>query len=92
MNGPSEAVGIYCPIHLFPEQEAEIGRLTLELNGAPSAAEKAPWAQAMIKATDVLMACASYDEESQDCHLCRNFSNLRQKTAALIVMAGSLRR
>jgi hypothetical protein len=81
---------IYCPIDLFPRQEDEIARLTQEINQARTAAEKAPWAQALMEAVDVLLACEQYDEERLDCRLCRNFSELRRKTAALIVKAGRL--
>ena len=81
---------IHCPIGLFPRQEEEIARLTQEINQARTAPEKAPWAQALIEAVDVLLACEQYDEGSMDCRLCRNFSELRRKTAALLVKAGRL--
>jgi hypothetical protein len=81
---------IYCTIGLYPRQEEEINRLTQEINQARTAAEKAPWAQSMIEAVDVLLACQQYDKESMDCGLCRNFSELRRKTAALVVKAGRL--
>jgi hypothetical protein len=81
---------IQCPIGLFRRQEEEINRLTQEINQARTAAEKAPWAQALIEAVDVLLACEQYDQESLDCRLCRNFSELRRKTAALVVKAGHL--
>jgi len=64
--------------------------LTQEINRARTAAEKAPWAQALTEAVNVLLACEQYDEGSLDCRLCRNFSELRRKTASLIVKAGSL--
>jgi len=83
---------IYCPIALFPQQESEIVRLTQAINQARTAAEKAPWAQALIEAVDVLLACDHYDEESADCRLCRNISDLRHKTAALVAKAGRLNR
>jgi hypothetical protein len=81
---------IQCPIGLFRRQEEEINRLTQEINQARTAAEKAPWAQAVMEAVDVLLACEQYDEQSLDCRLCRNFSELRHKTASLIVKAGRL--
>lgn len=81
---------IHCPIGLFPRQEEEIARLTQEINQARTAAEKAPWAQALMEAVDVLLACEQYDEQSLDCRLCRNFSQLRRKTAALVIKAGRL--
>jgi len=83
-------MSIQCPIDLAPRQEAEVGRLTEGLNRAPTAAEKRPWAEALIEATDVLLACEQYDTGSLHCGLCRNFSELRHKTAALVVKAGHL--
>jgi len=66
--------------------------LNQEINQARTAAEKAPWAQALIEAVDVLLAREQYDQESLDCRLCRNFSELRRKTAALVIKAGRLSR
>jgi hypothetical protein len=83
---------IHCPIELFPRQEAEITRLTQEINRAPTATAKAPWAQELMEAVDVLLACEQYDGESLDCRLCRNFSELRHKTASLVIKAGRLSR
>jgi hypothetical protein len=83
---------IHCPIDLFPRQEAEIARLTDALNQAATAAEKAPWAEAMIEAVDVLLACEQYAEASLDCLLCRRFSRLRRETATLVVQASRLSR
>jgi hypothetical protein len=83
---------VHCPIGLFPRQEEEIASLTQEINQAQTAAEKAPWAQALIETVDVLLACEQYDEGSMDCRLCRNFSELRRKTAALVIKAGRLSR
>jgi len=86
----SRQASIHCPIGLFPRQEEEIARLTQEINQARTAAEKVPWAQALIETVDVLLVCEQYDEGSMDCRLCRNFSELRRKTAALVVEVGRL--
>jgi hypothetical protein len=83
---------IHCPIGLFSRQEEEVARLTQEINQARTAAEKAPWAQALIEAVYVLLECEQYDEGSMDCRLCPNFSELRRKTAALVIKAGRLSR
>ncbi len=90
MRETGRRASIHCPTGLFPRQEEEIAHLTREINQARTAAEKAPWAQALIETVDVLLACEQYDEESLDCRLCRNFSELRRKTAALVVEAGRL--
>jgi len=92
MSGREKRVGIHCPIGLFPRQEAEIARLTQAINRAPTAAEKAPWGQALMEAVDMLLACEQYDEGSMDCDLCRNFAELRRKTAVLVVKVGHLSR
>ena len=90
MRETGRRASIHCTIGLFPRQEEEIARLTQEINQARTAAEKAPWAQALIETVDVLLECEQYDERSMDCRLCRNFSELRRKTAALVVEAGRL--
>jgi len=90
MRETDRQASIHCPIGLFPRQEEEIAHLTEEINRAWTAAEKAPWAQALIEAVDMLLACEQYDEDSLDCRLCRNFSELRRKTAALVIKAGRL--
>lgn len=90
MKETDRQASIHCPIGLFPRQEEEIARLTQEINQARTAAEKAPCAQALIEAVDVLLTCEQYDEQSLDCRLCRNFSELRRKTAALVIKAGHL--
>lgn len=81
---------INCPIDLFPRQEAEIVRLTEALNAARTTEAKAPSAEALLEAVNVLLACEVYDEARLDCRLCRNFSELRAKTANLILKAGRL--
>ena len=83
---------INCPIDLFPRQEAEIARLTEAINAARTAEAKAPSAEALLETVNVLLACEVYDEARLDCRLCRNFSELRAKTANLILKAGRLRR
>jgi Mor family transcriptional regulator len=83
---------IHCPIDLFPRQEAEISRLTSALNQAATVTEKVPWAEALLEAVDVLLACEHYDEASLNCRLCRRFSRLRRETASLVVKASRLSR
>lgn len=92
MQETGRQASIHCPIGLFPRQEEEIARLTQEINQSRTAAEKAPWAQALSETVGVLLACEHYDEESMDCRLCRSFSELRRKTASLVVKAGRLSR
>ena len=90
MTETGRRTGIHCSSGIFPKQEEEIGRLTRQINRARTAAEKAPWAQALVEAADVLLACERYEEETLDCRLCRNFSELRRRTAAVVIKAGRL--
>jgi hypothetical protein len=87
---PAQQAQINCPIDLFLRQEAEIARLTEAINAARTAEAKAPAAEALLEAVNVLLACEVYDEARLDCRLCRNFSQLRAKTANLILKAGRL--
>jgi len=87
MRRSGERASIRCPTELFRRQEAEVNRLTQAINLASTAAEKAPWAQELIKVVDVLLACGEYDVTSLHCRLCRNFSELRRKTAAVVIKA-----
>jgi len=90
MSPGEERVGVHCPIGLFSEREAEILRLTGKINQARTAADKGPWARALMESVQVLLTCEHYDEKSTDCSLCRGFSELRYKTAELVVKAGHL--
>ncbi len=81
---------IHCPSGLFARQEAEVNRVTQAINQARRATEKAGWAQVLIEVVAVLLECDEYDEESQHCRLCQEFSELRRKTAALVVKAAQL--
>ncbi len=92
MRETGRRASIHCTTGLFTRQEEEIARLTQEINQVRTAAEKGPWGQALIEAVDVLLACEQYDEGSMDCRLCHNFSELRRKTAALVIKAGRLSR
>lgn len=75
---------IRCPIALFEVCEARIRAFTDGINQSQGA-EKARFAQALLEETGRLLACESYDEGAMDCRLCRNFSELRQKTASLVL-------
>ena len=91
MKNSSQA-NLVCPINLFPKQEKEIGHLTETLNHIPNAAGKAAIAQSLLGVVDVLIKCPSFDEENLNCSLCRNISELREKTYNLVVKAGNIHR
>lgn len=91
---PSEhsAHSIVCPIDLFARIETEVEDLTAALNRAPTAAEKAPLARDLRDKVALLLECRAYDEGNVNCRLCREFSELRDKTAALVEQAAKLAR
>lgn len=84
----SSSTGIQCPIGLFEPQEAKIEMLTKAINAARTAPEKVPPARRLMDEVGVLLGCLSYDRTNHSCVLCRSFSELRLKTATLIVKAG----
>ncbi len=90
MTAASLQSEIQCPIDLFKPQEAKIEVLTMAINAARTASEKAPNASMFIDEVNVLLDCASYDRANPNCGLWRSFSELRLKTANLIVRIGSL--
>jgi hypothetical protein len=90
MDESEQPATLNCPIDLFPKQEMEIARLTSSINQAPTAARKSPFAQSLLETVTVLLDCAAYDEDNPNCGLCRNISELRRKTANLVMAAGRL--
>lgn len=88
----SPAPSIVCPIDLFDRVEGEIQDLTAAINHAPTATEKAPLAGELRRAVSVLLECDAYDEDNVNCRLCRDFSELRDKTAAVVEQAAKLTR
>lgn len=94
MTSTSAQLELQCPIGLFEPQEAKIEVLTQAINAARTPSEKAPNARMLIDEVNVLLDCPSYDRGNQNCSLCRSFSELRFKTASLIVKmdaAGAIR-
>ena len=89
MSSALHKTGIQCPVGLFEAQETKIEVLTEAINAANTASEKAPNARMLIEEVNVLLDCGSYDRANQNCVLCRSFSELRLKTASLIVKIGA---
>lgn len=90
MIGSSPRSKIQCPIDLFDSQEAKIEVLAKAINATRMASEKAQHARVLIDEVNVLLDCASYDRANRNCGFCRSFSELRLKTANLIVMTGAM--
>ena len=63
--------------------------LAKAIRAAKTAAEKAPHARTLIEEAKVLLHCASNDRANQNCEICQSFSELRLKTASLIVKIGA---
>ncbi len=83
------ASSLRCPIGLFHREETDIEAATRKINAAFSLAERALYARAIVEATKVLTSCIHFDPASLHCRLCQNFSQLRARTAEIIVQAGS---
>ncbi|MBI5167593.1 MAG: hypothetical protein HY998_07620 [candidate division NC10 bacterium] len=76
---------IDCPI--FLEEENKIRELTNGINKARRLEEKAKLALALLEEVDVLLNCQEFDDKRMDCINCRRVSELRKKTAELIIKA-----
>jgi len=74
----------------FQKQEPVIEDISAKINKAKESQEKAVSAEELQKEVDVLLSCPDYDEKSVDCRNCRLITNLRKKTAALIIKAKKL--
>jgi hypothetical protein len=79
---------INCPT--FQKQEPVIEDISAKINKAKESQEKAVSAEELQKEVDVLLSCPDYDDKSVDCRNCRLITNLRKKTAALIIKAKKL--
>lgn len=90
MNQNNPSPQIDCPIGLFEEVQPKIEDITSAINQAPTATEKARWAGELRDAVGPLLDCKAYDENNLNCRLCREFSQLRDKTAAVVQQAARL--
>jgi hypothetical protein len=81
---------IQCSI--FGAQEERIQRLNTQINQARTVQTKAPLAEELSQAAQKLLDCEKYQEHSLDCAYCQQFSELRRKTAQLILAARRLAR
>ena len=79
---------INCPT--FQKQEPVIADITAKINSAKGILEKADFAEELQQEVDVLLSCPDYDEESTDCNNCRFITNVRKKTADLVIKAKKL--
>ncbi len=83
-----EETEINCPT--FRMQEFLMKALTSTINRAKGVVEKAKFADELQKEVSVLLNCSDYKKETLDCKNCRLISNLRKKTAGIIIKAKEL--
>ncbi len=79
---------INCPT--FQKQEPVIEDITAKINNAKDVLEKAEFAEKLKEEVDVLLSCPDYKEKNTDCSNCRFITNVRKKTADLVIKAKKL--
>jgi hypothetical protein len=77
---------------IFLSEEKVIKRLTKEINETKNVEQKAVKAQELIDEEDTLLSCKDYNAKNEDCKNCRIISDLRKKTAEIVVKAQKLAR
>lgn len=80
-----EEAKINCQI--FQKQELVIKDLTDKINKAEGVQEKAKFAEELQRKANVLLSCPDYDKKSLGCKNCHFISEMREKTANLIIKA-----
>lgn len=88
MYKSEEKSKISCPI--FQKQERAIKAITDKINMSKGMQEKARFAEELQEEVDVLLSCPGYEESMLECKDCRLITNLRKKTANLIIKAKRL--
>jgi hypothetical protein len=79
---------INCPT--FQRQEPLVEDITAKINNAKGVSEKTEFAEKLQKELDVLLCCPDYKKKDKDCSNCRFITNVRQKTADLVIEAKKL--
>lgn len=88
----SSSPQIECPIGLFGQVEPRVADISADINRAANVLDKARLAGDLRDALAPLLECDAYDRGNTNCRLCREFSELRDKTAALIQQTARLAR
>ncbi len=83
-----EDAKISCKV--FQKQEAVIKDITSKINAIEGVTGKAVFAEELRKEADALLVCQDYKDASLDCKNCRFISNIRKKTADIIIKAKGL--
>jgi len=80
-----EQDGINCSI--FQQKEPIIKESTDRLNEVKDYQHKVELASDLARYVDMLLECLEYNANSLDCKNCRFISNIRKKTASIIIKA-----
>lgn len=75
---------------IFQQQEPIIKEFTDRLNKVKDYQHKVELASDLSRYVDMLLECLEYNVNSLDCKNCRFISNLRKKTANIIIKAKEL--
>jgi hypothetical protein len=76
-------MGIDCS--KFQQKEVIIDRLAQEINAAGNISAKAELATQLLQEVETLLSCENYDSENNICRNCHTISNLRKKTASILL-------
>jgi len=79
---------ISCPT--FQKQAPVIEDITAKINDAKGVLEKAEFAEELRKEVDILLSCPDYNQENAGCSNCRFITNVRKRTADLVIKAKKL--
>ncbi len=88
LNMHQEQNGISCAT--FQKQEPIIKEFADRLNKAKDYQQKQELASDLSRYIDMLLECLEYNANSLDCKNCRFISNIRKKTADIIIKAKGL--
>jgi len=75
---------------IFQQKEPIIKEFADRLNGVEDYQHKVELASDLSRYVDMLLECSEYNADSLDCKNCRFISNLRKKTANIIIKAKEL--
>jgi len=80
---------IKCPIFCYKNQSME--SYTGAINEEKNIQKKAYLAACLIREADALLTCQYVNKRKIDCRICQKISEIRKKTAELIVKAQELK-
>ena len=76
---------------IFKSKDEEIEEINKAINEAREIRGKAHLAERLIKEADGLLACKLFDEKKPECKICHYITDLRKRTATLILKAKTLK-